>query len=53
MSTKSIRQNRSSFNAWVNKESTAGFIFSLPFILGFLMFMAIPRGLSLYYYFCK
>lgn len=53
MSTKSIRQNRSSFNAWVNKESTAGFIFSLPFILGFLMFMAIPMGLSLYYSFCK
>ena len=53
MSTKSIRQNRSSFNAWVNKESTAGFIFSLPFILGFLMFLAIPMGLSLYYSFCK
>jgi len=53
LSTKSIRQNRSSFNAWVNKESTAGFIFSLPFILGFLMFMAIPMGLSLYYSFCK
>ncbi len=46
-------KERKSFQAWVNKESTAGFIFSLPFILGFLMFMAIPMGLSLYYSFCK
>ena len=44
---------RRSFQAWVNKESTAGLVFSLPFILGFLMFMAIPMGLSLYYSFCK
>ena len=46
-------KERKSFQAFVHKESTAGFIFSLPFILGFLMFMAIPMGLSLYYSFCK
>ena len=53
MSTSAIRKGRSSFNAWLNKESTAGIIFSLPFIIGFLMFMLIPMALSLYYSFCK
>ena len=41
------------FAAWINEESTAGVVFSLPFIVGFLMFMLIPMGLSLYYSFCK
>ncbi len=53
MSTSTIRKQRRSFYAWVNKESTAGLVFSLPFIIGFLMFMLIPMGLSLYYSFCK
>ena len=53
MSTQTIRRERSSFNAWLQKESTAGLVFSLPFIIGFMMFMAIPMGLSLYYSFCK
>ncbi len=53
MSTKAIKQERASFQAWLQKESTAGLVFSLPFIVGFLMFMAIPMGLSLYYSFCK
>ena len=41
------------FVSWINKESTAGYIFSLPFIIGFLMFLVIPMVLSLYYSFCK
>ena len=53
MSTRAIKRERSSFQAWLQKESTAGLVFSLPFIFGFLMFMAIPMGLSLYYSFCK
>lgn len=53
MSTKAIKRERAPFQAWLQKESTAGLVFSLPFILGFLMFMAIPMGLSLYYSFCK
>ncbi len=53
MSTKAIKRERASFQAWLQKESTAGLVFSLPFIIGFLMFMAIPMGLSLYYSFCK
>ncbi len=39
--------------SWINQEHIAGYVFSLPFIIGFLMFMLIPMGLSLYYSFCK
>ena len=37
---------------FLNKESSAGIVFSLPFIIGFLVFLIIPMGLSLYYSFC-
>lgn len=37
----------------IYKESTAGFIFTLPFIIGFFVFMIVPMGMSLYYAFCK
>ncbi|MGN0777611.1 MAG: carbohydrate ABC transporter permease [Aristaeellaceae bacterium] len=46
-------KRKKSLGAWINQESTAGYIFSLPFIIGFLMFMIIPMVLSLYYSFCK
>ena len=52
MTTISGRR-KTTFHSWINKESTAGVVFSLPFIVGFLMFMAIPMGLSLYYSLCK
>ena len=41
------------FGAWINQENVAGYVFSLPFIIGFLMFMLIPMVLSLFYSFCK
>jgi len=41
-----------SFKQFMNKESTAGVVFSLPFIIGFLAFMIVPMGISLYYSFC-
>jgi multiple sugar transport system permease protein len=37
---------------FINKESTSGFIFALPFIIGFLMFLLVPMLMSLYYSFC-
>ncbi|MBS5062226.1 MAG: sugar ABC transporter permease [Hungatella hathewayi] len=37
---------------WLNKESSAGFVFTLPFTIGFLLFMVVPMGISLYYSFC-
>ncbi len=45
-------KKRESFRHFMNRESTAGIVFSLPFSIGFLMFMVVPMGLSLYYSFC-
>ena len=53
MTAISTPRKKSGLVAWINKESTAGYMFSLPFIFGFLMFMVIPMGLSLFYSFCK
>ncbi|MBQ9253033.1 MAG: sugar ABC transporter permease [Clostridia bacterium] len=53
MSNRSLERRESGFTRWFHKESTAGLIFSLPFIIGFLMFLLIPMALSLYYSFCK
>lgn len=36
---------------FLNKESVAGIVCSLPFIVGFLAFMVVPMMLSLYYSF--
>ncbi len=38
---------------FLNKNSTAGVIFALPFIIGFFIFMIVPMGMSLYYSFCE
>jgi len=46
------RKKSMSFRQSINKESTAGVVFSLPFIIGFLAFMIVPMGISLYYSFC-
>lgn len=35
-----------------NKESSAGVVFCLPFIIGFFVFLIVPMGISLYYSFC-
>ena len=37
---------------FLNQKSTAGVFFSLPFIIGFLLFLLVPMGISLYYSFC-
>lgn len=36
----------------MNKESTCGFVFALPFTIGFLLFLLVPMLMSLYYSFC-
>lgn len=41
------------FKKALSRESTAGIIFTLPFTVGFLLFMIVPMGISLYYSFCK
>ena len=37
------------FKQFMGKESVAGVVFCSPFIIGFLMFMIVPMGISLYY----
>ena len=37
----------------LNTESAAGVICTMPFIIGFLLFMIVPMGISLYYSFCN
>lgn len=37
---------------FLNKEGTAGVVFSLPFIIGFVLFMVVPMGISFYYSLC-
>ena len=49
---KPLRGSRS-FKEWLCRESTAGVVFSLPFIIGFLFFIIVPLGTSLYYAFCS
>ena len=45
--------NKSSkFYRFINKEKNVGVIFCLPFIIGFLVFLIVPMGISLYYSFC-
>ena len=36
----------------LSKESVAGVLFTLPFTIGFLLFMIVPMGISLDYSFC-
>ncbi|WP_320928508.1 sugar ABC transporter permease [Hungatella sp.] len=37
---------------FLSKESTSGIILSLPFIIGFLMFLIVPMLMSFYYSLC-
>ncbi len=37
---------------FADQKHTAGYVFTLPFIIGFIMFMVVPMGMSLYYSFC-
>ena len=37
---------------FLNKEKTAGVVLCVPFIIGFIMFLIVPMGISLYYSFC-
>ncbi|MDE5931467.1 MAG: sugar ABC transporter permease [Lachnospiraceae bacterium] len=47
-----MKKSSETWRTCLNKESVAGVVFTLPFILGFLLFMLVPMGISLYYSFC-
>ena len=53
MSGRQLRAKSCGFTAWLNRESVAGVVCCLPFILGFLLFLLVPLAISLYYSFCN
>ncbi len=36
----------------LGSEKYVGYLFTMPFIIGFLLFLIVPMGISLYYAFC-
>ena len=44
-----IRKNERNFKKFLYSNNTAGYVFSLPFIVGFLGFTLIPILVSMYY----
>lgn len=47
-----MEKKYSKWRMFFNKENVAGVVFTGPFILGFMLFMIVPMGISLYYSFC-
>ena len=47
------KARKSSLHSLVHNDNTVGYLFTAPFIIGFLCFTLIPMGLSLYYSFCE
>ena len=45
--------NSSNIKEWLGKESTAGYVFAMPFIIGVLFFILVPMFSSIYYAFCS
>lgn len=46
------RKRKLKLGEWLNQEKVAGLVLTLPFILGFLLFLIVPMIISLYYSFC-
>lgn len=42
----------SSIKTVLEKETVSGYIFALPFIIGFIAFIVVPMAISLYFSFC-
>lgn len=45
-----IKKNK--LREWLDRPAVGGYVCTLPFTIGFLLFMIVPMGLSLYYSFC-
>ncbi len=48
---KNMKLNKNTLHCFIYKEATVGYIFALPFIIGFLGFTIIPIVTSFYYSF--
>lgn len=47
------KKGRKTLGQWLNQENVAGYLCTLPFTIGFLLFMIVPMGISMYYSFCN
>ncbi len=45
-------RRKTTLRTWLNQESTAGYFFAAPFIIGFVVFIVVPMLMSLYFSFC-
>lgn len=48
-----MKQKKNRFISWLCKENVAGYILATPFMVGFLAFIIVPMGMSLYFSFCS
>ena len=46
------KSKKNKLREWLDKPAVGGYVCTLPFTIGFLLFMIVPMGLSLYYSFC-
>ncbi len=46
------RKRKLTLGEWLNQDHVAGIVCTLPFIIGFFMFLVVPMLLSAYYSFC-
>lgn len=46
------KNKNSSIKTVLEKETVSGYIFALPFIIGFIAFIVVPMAMSLYFSFC-
>lgn len=47
-----MQNKKLSLRSWLDQENVSGYIFALPFIIGFIAFIVVPMGMSLYFSFC-
>ena len=45
-------KKRKTFSEWINEEGVAGIVCTMPFIIGFFLFLVVPMLISGYYSFC-
>ena len=45
-------KKKSTLSTFLNNDNTVGYVFALPFIIGFCFLTLVPMALSLYYSFC-
>ena len=45
-------RRKTTLRMWLNQETTAGYFFAAPFIIGFVVFIVVPMLMSLYFSFC-